>query len=350
MHQDFIDGLDLDDFISFEELRDDYPDTTPSVWRELATGANIPVLRMRVEVPGKRVRKTAVGLRLSDIAVIEEAYRTPRADDSIISANKLAIELRVGQETLENEAERNGIASFVYDFGKGPNGVGFNEEQSDELRAIFAKRKEKIAGDEIHSSISVRKKFGIGAEKLEALLAELKITQGEYIFGKAFGFGITSEELARLEAHVDSQTVKKAPNNVRSLNKVAVENSMSGKTLAELARGAGVVLKTYLFRGHEGAGLADEEVEKIRDAYAAFNDESARPVSLKSFSRENRIAPEVLLELVRSVGVEPQTYRFGKKYGLGITVAEIAKIEDAFSAFTAIKAVEVPTQPAPLTI
>ena len=322
-----------ENFVTLDELKDDYPSLSVADWKKLAEGINIPLVRVRVLKRGDRIKKTVLGLYVENIREIESAYEPPRATEEIISANKLALELNTGQKALRRAASECGVFGFVYNFGKGPNGTGFNSEQADLIRSIFELRKTKMNIEGVRSLASLRRLLGVGVTTLDEILESIGVVPREYFFGRAYGKGINAQEFELLENYLRRSEVKVAPENVTSVNKIAVEIGTSSKTLLAVARGVGIEPGKYRFRGHEGYGLTVQELEQITVAYSEFNRDDKKPVSAKSYSRENRIPPDALTAIAESIGIQAKIYRFGKKDGFGYTPEEIERMKSAYSGF-----------------
>jgi|GEM_PF-4859753 len=276
-------------FVTLDELIFDYPGTTMDDWLALAEGVNVQFHRTRVPNVNCSVSRITVALLEEDVIKIEEAYglstyqdpevedsiadvSIERADDSIISADLLARSLKVRTKNLIRTAKELGLEVKVYDFGPGPNTVGFNTDQAEILRQHEKDRATKFATEDIYSIATVRKKLGTGVEKTFKLLDDLKITPGTYLFGKrrSEGLGITQSEFELLKAEVERLAIPNAPSDVSAVNRIAPTLKMGPKTLKKLANGAGIEPGRYLFNGVAGYGYSKGQLESVRQAYLPF--------------------------------------------------------------------------------
>lgn len=351
-----------DGLVSLEELKLDYPDLTVAILEELAQSLSLPIVKKRLEIPGKPTKKLVTFMKWDDVIKLEETFADyidveqyiPEeeqdfeeenyvgadesdfeiADNTIISSNKLSRELKTDSRTLDRLARRLKLPLKYYKFSKGAPGVGYTSEESELLKREIEKRRKKIADNSVCSLVQVRKERSIGSQTLDRHLGKLGIAPKEYWFVKVRGFGITKEEVARLDAYLDSFEIKPAPKNVKSVNSWAKEMKTSARLIIELADGVGISPKQYLFHGVKGGGLSEEEIQQIKDAYKDFDQSHLNPISIKRFTRENHIEPKALIELAAGVGIEPKEYNFRTKRGMGFTQAEIETISNTYSPFS----------------
>ena len=293
-------------FYSFKELEHDYPELSVFDWKKLASDVNVPIVKIRINVPGRRVGRLVQGLQSDDIDVIEETYSSLRdeelnlaeiaeqelmeieaheeapieediqihkADETIISADLLARSLKVRTVNLLRTAQEIGVELKIYNFGPGPNTFGFRDDQADQLRVFEKERSKKFATEDIYSMATLRTELGTGPKKTFALLEELEIVPGTYLFGerRSEGLGITKPEFEKLKALVEQRKIPEAPEDVNAVCRVAPELKMSPKTLAKLANGVGILPGRYLFNGVAGYGYSDSQLNEIKQAYEPFS-------------------------------------------------------------------------------
>ncbi len=261
----------------------------------------------------------------------EIALKGPIAKPGTISSRKLAIELGIAQETLDTVAAKNGINSRRYRYKTGPGGAGYNQEQSEVLRAIFNDRGRNIATDDDHSLASISREYNIGRSKLIGILDELGIEPKRRLFDLAWGYGIKTAELEALEKHLQNNLAKPAPKNVKSIYKWAMTLGISPSILHDLAVGIGITPRQYRFDGHDGFGLSRAHISLIKEAYSRENLASILPISINDAARVRKIAPATMIMLSREFGIELKTYRFGNKSGLGITPDQLVTFDERYA-------------------
>ena len=273
--------LDLpEDFVPFEDLKEEFPDLKISDWKKFASGLDIPILRFRVEVRRSYGSRVVRGINWSDVKRIRDAYAIPKANDEIISAHKLAKQFKMRKSTLLDFANLNGIGYWIYLFPNNSKGEGFKKSDAELLREIVISSR----GDEI-------------------------------------------------ESRIRNGLVQLAPKNVKSIKRHARPRKMTERILLELCEGAGVVPKEYRVRGVSTLCLSDEQIVQLERAFSPDLMAQIVPVSIRKYAQQNRIKTSDAIDLARSAGVEPKTYLFGSRKNLGLTPDEVEIIEETYRGF-----------------
>ena len=292
-----------DDFISFEELSEEYPDITGSDWKRLALSVDIPVQRFRLAT-GTSHRRALYGINWNEVEKLERAYFPerfidqetgvpiepvvesstvddeiipPRAGNDIISAFKLARELHVRMSTLLGLADKHKIKHSRYLFTNKSRGEGFHIDFREQLK-------------------------------------NLAISEGLTDF----------DEIARRDA------LENAPKNAESIKHCARSRYMTEATLWKLCEGAKIVPAELLVKGVPTFCLTQDQIKDLEIAYDPKLMKRVVPISIREFARQNRSNVAEMVALCKSAKIKLKTYSFSNKENLGITPDQVLELEKAY--------------------
>ncbi|MFN8015251.1 MAG: hypothetical protein U0R17_01420 [Acidimicrobiia bacterium] len=326
-----INQIDLpNNFVTFEELKEDYPDLELSDLKLLAQSVGTSVVTFRVQSPTTGQVRPIHGIYDDDLELILKTYEIPKATDEIISSYRLGRKLKADPNTLIKYGREAGLLLFTYDFGNGNQGIGFSQEQEEIVTNILEERRKKTAGKDIRSLNSIRIDYTIGRVALDQMLEDHGIDAGEYYFGISLGLGLDKKQFARIKPALDERRNVDEKSTFKTVNNWREELKISKRFLLMLAEGAGVSTSTKYFHGYLTEGFSRKDIEAIADAYEKFNRPENRPVSITSISKARKIPSAEVVRLAGEVGATPYRRLSGRTYGMSITRGELANLERRF--------------------
>lgn len=212
------------DFISLNELLDIYPDVSRADWLALAKGLGIEAVRRCPDDPHFNPRKRRIlGFLDLDLNEMQRIYRS-----------------------LEQEQRKH-------------------EDMSREEREEFSNPFLRYGAISL-SEISRQNRIGV--KKLKAVLTELGIVPGEYIFGNQLpGEGLNKSQYSSIRPFLKMHRRMLPSSKVKSIKTWAAALRLDEDTLYLRALQAGVSPRMYIFHGMPAIGFKRKEIDLILKAF-----------------------------------------------------------------------------------
>lgn len=239
-----------EDFISYAELADIFPDVTKSDWNILAEGVGaFPVRRCPDDPYFNPRNRQILGFVNLDLDEMERIYRFFDDPEALTPEEK---------EEKYNPFLRFGAISL--------------------------------------SEISRRNRIGV--KKLKSVLADLGITPSQYYFGNNLpGKGLDRTQYSLIRPYLKHHRRMLPSKKVKSIKSWAAILRLDEDTLYARAREAGIDPKTYIFHGMPAYGLRRNEIKTIFEVFPDLERRLNVPLAKQTDMPITRIATGAGMDL-----------------------------------------------------
>ncbi|MFN8015249.1 MAG: hypothetical protein U0R17_01410 [Acidimicrobiia bacterium] len=349
-----------EDFISFVELEDIFPDVTKEQWKELAAGVgNYPVMRRIYDSEYNRDAKRLWGFVNLDLDALQDTYfalrdfkvQTQQKQQSIknsfelygaIPVDKIIREYRIGKIKLFRHFELLGIEPDDYVFGNNHEGKGLNKEQYSVIRPILHRHKKMLPPKNVKSTKKIAEQLGTSETTIRTRANELGITPRLYLFHGNIGYGLTNKQIKTiLEANPEIASRKNIPAAAAtdmSISRVARKAGIDLPILRKLIIGAQIIPELHKFpNGRTGPSLTKQQRSALYLAYMPFidlfNNPNEKIQYISEWAKEFSMHSDTLRKLINGTSVIPLRIETDEKIFELLTQSQIDMIDKIYEPF-----------------
>jgi|GEM_PF-5034864 len=249
------------------------------------------------------------------------------APKSVRSIYSWAKKLGMSPSVLTEMAIGAGIQPRTFSF-RGHPGAGLSKSEIAKIKAAYSP--ENLASVLPLSVNEAAKARKLAPTTMKKLALEFGIELKMYRFGNKSGLGITPQQLEEFDAQYAAKEGTPVPDGYKSVKRHARPRKMTEKMLLKLAEGASVKPTKFSVRGVVTDCFSDDDILKIEQAYDPEVMKTILPITVRSYASSQRTKAEVIQELAQGAKIELKPFLFGGKMTPSITPQQIVELEKAY--------------------